>query len=98
MKDNVSGLEKLSQKLIKLTNVKNLIMKLGSEGFIAYDEKLIRLEAMSFPALSVNPVDVAGAGDSLFALMSIGLSSNQSIVCSSAIACCICINCCRNYG
>ncbi len=86
LKDNESGLEKLSQKLIDVTNVEKLIMKLGGEGFIAYDKN--KRSSHVFPALSVNPVDVAGAGDSLLAVMSISLASNQSLACSSAIACC----------
>ena len=87
LRDNESGLEELSNKLKDITNVEKLIMKLGGEGFIAYD-KNSRISHV-FPALSVNPVDVAGAGDSLLAAMSIALASNQSLVCSSAIACCI---------
>ena len=86
LKDTESGLEKLSQKIIDITNVEKLVMKLGGEGFIAYDDN--RRTSHVFPALSANPVDVAGAGDSLLAVMSIALASNQSLVCSSAIACC----------
>ena len=89
LKDNVSGLEKLSQKIIKITNTKRLIMKLGADGFIAYDKSGSRIKTQSFPALSVNPLDVAGAGDSLLAVMAIGLSSNQSLISTSAIGCCM---------
>ena len=35
--DKESGLETLSQNLIKSTNSNRLIMKLGNNGFIAYD-------------------------------------------------------------
>ena len=89
LKDNVSGLEKLSQKLIKLTNTEKLIMKLGADGFISYESKNNKIRNYSLPALSVNPVDVAGAGDSLLAVMSIGLSSKQTMFCSSVIASCM---------
>ena len=89
LKDNESGLEKLSQKMIKVTNTKRLIMKLGAEGFIAYDNSASKIRTQSFPALSVNPVDVAGAGDSLLAVMAIGLSSNQNLISTSAIGCCM---------
>ena len=89
LKDNVSGLEKLSQKIIKITNTKRLIMKLGADGFIAYDNSGSRIKTQSFPALSVNPLDVAGAGDSLLAVMAIGLSSNQTLISTSAIGCCM---------
>ena len=89
LKDTESGLEKLSQKLIEITKTKNLIMKLGAEGFIAYESTNKNIKTHSFPALSVNPLDVAGAGDSLLAVMATGLSSNQSMLLSSALACCM---------
>ena len=64
--DKESGLETLSQNLISKTNSNRLIMKLGNNGFIAYDrDENNRIISQSFPSLSVNPVDVAGAGDSL---------------------------------
>ena len=47
------------------------------------------IKTHSFPALSVNPLDVAGAGNSLLAVMASGLSSNQSMLLSSALACCM---------
>ncbi len=89
LKDNESGLEILSQKLIEKTKTKNLIMKLGAEGFIAYEICNNKRVSHVFPALSVNPLDVTGAGDSLLAVMASGLSSNKSIVCTSALACCM---------
>ena len=39
LQDKDSGLEQISRRLIKITNMKSLIMKLGSEGFIVYDEQ-----------------------------------------------------------
>ena len=65
-------------------------MKLGSEGFIAYDRKEdLSLSSQPFPALSANPVDVAGAGDSLLAVMATGISSKQSMMTTASIACCM---------
>lgn len=88
--DKISGLEKLSQDLITKTLTKRLIMKLGDGGFIAYDRnKNDKVISQSFPALSVNPVDVTGAGDSLLAVMASGLSSKQSMMGTSAIGCCM---------
>ena len=52
------------------------------------ETKIIEYFAI-FPSLSVNPVDVAGAGDSLLAVMAIGLSSNQSMMGTSSLACCM---------
>ena len=89
LKDKETGLEKISQRLIKITNTERLIMKLGAEGFIAYDNLNNEIRSQSFPALSVNPVDVTGAGDSLLAVMAVGLSVKQSMMSTCAIACCM---------
>ena len=43
----------------------------------------------AFPALSVNPLDVAGAGDSLLALFATGLASGQAMMPTAALACCM---------
>ena len=92
LKDKESGLEKLSQSLIKTTNTNRLVMKLGADGFIAYDntaKDIKKIKNQFFPALSVNPVDVAGAGDSLLSVMSVGLSCKQPMMSTCAIACCM---------
>ncbi len=82
-------LEALSLKIIKETNADKLIMKLGSDGFIAYEKVNKKLKSQPFPALCANPIDVAGAGDSLLAVMSVGLSSSQDMMKTAAIACCM---------
>ena len=65
-------------------------MKLGPEGFIAYDRATNgQLSSQAFPALSVNPLDVAGAGDSLLALFATGLASGQAMMSTAALACCM---------
>ena len=69
--------------LLKETNSENMLIKLGSDGFIAYSSSLSCRQ--DFPALSVNPVDVTGAGDSLFAAMSVSLSSGSSLIEASII-------------
>ena len=55
-----------------------------------YHRDIIR---QSFPALSANPVDVAGAGDALLAVLAISLCCNDNLMhaaclgsCASAIA------------
>ena len=90
LQDKVSGLEQISQSLLQNTGCERLVMKLGSDGFIAYDkndENVILSQA--FPALSVNPLDVAGAGDSLLALFATGLASGQAMMPTAALACCM---------
>ena len=82
-------LEALSNRIHKKTNSKMLIMKLGSNGFIAYDFNDENTINQPFPALSINPIDVTGAGDSLLAVMAVGLSSKQKMMPTAAIACCM---------
>lgn len=99
LQDNNSGVENISRKLIKSLNLKGLIMKLGPDGFISYDfsneENTLR---QAFPALTVNPIDVAGAGDSLLAIMATGLASNHKIMETSALACCMAAISVKNMG
>lgn len=90
LQDKDGGLESLSQRLIDLTNCQSLIVKMASKGFLAY-ERIAGNEIVSqqFPALSVNPVDQAGAGDSVLAVMATGLAINEGLMPTSALACCI---------
>ncbi len=90
LQDKDSGLEQLSQRLLSSTQSERLVMKLGPEGFIAYDRGADnQLRSQAFPALSVNPLDVAGAGDSLLALFATGLASGQAMMPTAALACCM---------
>ena len=90
LQDKDSGLEQLSQRLLQITGSERLVMKLGPEGFIAYDRDSDGLVSnQAFPALSVNPLDVAGAGDSLLAVFSTGLASGQAMMPTAALACCM---------
>ena len=90
LQDKDSGLEQLSQRLLQKTRTERLVMKLGSEGFITYDRAPNgQLSSQAFPALSVNPLDVAGAGDSLLALFATGLASGQAMMPTAALACCM---------
>jgi len=90
LQDKDSGLESLSQQLLADTHCERLIVKLAAEGFIAYDRGSEgRILSQSFPALSVNPLDVAGAGDSVLAVMATGLASRQAMMPTAALACCM---------
>jgi len=86
--DNESGIEWLANTLLRRTKSKNMLIKLGADGFIAYGNDKFT-DRQDFPALTVNPVDVAGAGDSLFAVMSVCLSSGSSLVEASLIGSCM---------
>ena len=88
LQDKDSGLEQLSQHLLQITHSKRLVMKLGPQGFIAYDRNADgELTSQPFPALSVNPLDVAGAGDSLLAVFATGLASGHEMMPTAALAC-----------
>ena len=63
-------------------------MKLGANGFIVYSQASGTSNIQAFPALSVNPVDVSGAGDTLLSIMAAGLSSGSDIMNVAALACC----------
>ena len=90
LKNKDSGLETLSQQLLEETHCERLLVKLAAEGFIVYDRDSNRqLRSQPFPALSVNPLDVAGAGDSVLAVMATGLASRQAMMPTAALACCM---------
>ena len=90
MQDKYSGLEALSSELIKNTKTARLIMKLSGEGFIAYDiSDKRKVISQAFPALTVNPVDVSGAGDALLSVMALGIASSESMMTTAALASCI---------
>jgi rfaE bifunctional protein kinase chain/domain len=80
------GVEWVASTLMSKTNSRNLVLKLGGEGFIAYEtEPDGFISRQHFPALSINPVDVSGAGDSLLAALSVGLCSGSTLMQASAI-------------
>jgi len=80
------GIEWVANNLMQRTNSRNLVMKLGGEGFIAYESASNGfINSQHFPALNINPVDVSGAGDSLLASLSVGLCSGSTLMQSAAI-------------
>lgn len=90
LQDKDSGLEVISNLIFDKTSCKNLVMKLGSEGFIVYGQNgSAALMREHFPALTANPVDVMGAGDSLLAVMATGMASGQSLMPTAALASCM---------
>ena len=51
MQDNTSGIERIANQFIKTTNIKNFILKLGSDGFISYQNKKEHYKTNSFPSI-----------------------------------------------
>ena len=99
LKDTQNSIEVISQNLIANTCPENLIMKLGSEGFITYyiDENNKRRKE-AFPALSTKPVDVAGAGDALLSVLSSGIAIGENIINLSLLACIVTKLCVETVG
>ena len=81
------GIEWIANSLLRVTRAKSMLVKLGESGFIAYGDGAAQggLERQHFPALVANPVDVAGAGDSLIAAMAVALCSGFSLMDASAL-------------
>ena len=85
------GVEFISNLLMEKTQSKNLILKLGADGFIAYarEESGAIVRRQHFPALSVSPLDVTGAGDSLLAAVAVAMTRGMTLMEASALGCCV---------
>ena len=93
--DNV---EAIANKVLLATNCRNLLMKLGSNGFIMYTNGSELAERQYFPALNINPIDVAGAGDSLLASLAVSMCSKGSAMQSAAVGACVASLAVSTYG
>lgn len=85
--DKYSGLEIIGNKLLRETGSQNLVLTLGSEGFISYkrtDNELF-VKTQYFPALNPNPVDVVGAGDSLLTALAVSSCAGAELMEASVI-------------
>lgn len=85
------GVEWIANSLLEKTHSRNLIIKLGAEGFISYERRPDDgfVDREHFPALVSNPIDVAGAGDSLLAAMAVSFCAGASLMEASAIGACM---------
>lgn len=81
-----SGLEYVARQILQRSNCDNLAITLGANGVIMYvTGRDNYVSNVHLPALSVHPVDVAGAGDSMLASMSSAISSGASPVEAAAL-------------
>ena len=85
------GVEFISVILMEKTQSKNLILKLGADGFIAYtrEESGEIVRRQHFPALTVSPLDVTGAGDSLLATVAVAMTHGMSLMEACSLGCCV---------
>ena len=74
-----SGLSVIAENLLEKSKAKSIIITMGSEGLLNYSKSGENYLLDSLPALNRSPMDVAGAGDSLFATTSLGLYAGADI-------------------
>lgn len=88
LKDQECGLIVLMERLQKQSLAKNIILTLGENGILIYtanSKQINNFNTDNLPALNVNPIDVAGAGDSMFISTSLAMCSGANIWESSLI-------------
>ena len=98
--DNESGLEWIAQTLHNKSESKELLIKMGGKGLIAYgaENGSSISGGQHFPAIVTNPLDVVGAGDSLFASTSVSLCCGANIMEASAIGTCMASLAVQKFG
>jgi len=79
------SVEAVSNQLIDQLDPKVLVLKLGKEGFITYSKSQDKKSKRYYEALQANPVDLAGAGDSLLAAITSGLVLGSDIESACAL-------------
>ncbi|EMJ92085.1 PfkB family carbohydrate kinase [Leptospira alstonii] len=91
LSNHEDGVEWIANTLLEKTRSKNLLVKLGADGFIAYSNDIPGgfNKKEHFPALVSNPVDVAGAGDSLLAAIATSMCSGATLMEASIIGACM---------
>ena len=79
--NNNDGLVIIAEELRKKTKTKNIILKLGSDGFLIHsaigNNKGWKTDKI--PSLNEFPVDTSGAGDSILAITSLALGIKNNI-------------------
>jgi rfaE bifunctional protein kinase chain/domain len=86
VKDSSSGLVELAEKLRLAADAKTVLVTLGAEGLLIHAPSYDVLRTDRLPAMNPRPQDVAGAGDSLFSSVTLGLCAGGDIWLSSYLA------------
>ncbi|MDC0453483.1 PfkB family carbohydrate kinase [Alphaproteobacteria bacterium] len=79
VRNQEDGIPILCNALQKETKSKHIIMKLGPDGIFIHSNKTSKITDDTIKALNLNPVDIAGAGDSLLAISAMSLALGSSI-------------------
>jgi rfaE bifunctional protein kinase chain/domain len=86
VKDSSSGLVELAEKLRLAAEAETVLVTLGAEGLLIHAPSYEHLRTDRLPAMNPRPQDVAGAGDSLFSSVTLGLCAGGDIWLSSYLA------------
>jgi bifunctional ADP-heptose synthase (sugar kinase/adenylyltransferase) len=79
LQDYDSGLVAILEKLRKVSQAKNILLKMGENGVLVnYNRNNWNTEKIS--AFNQNPIDVAGAGDSMLVATSLAYSTGANII------------------
>ena len=86
LRDNDDGLSYLAESLRKEANAGTILLKLGADGVLLHSNSNQGGAATNqLPALNKNPVDVAGAGDSMLITTALAMATGASFWASAAI-------------
>lgn len=86
MRNDSDGLVVLSEQLRNRSGATHVILTLGGDGLLIYSpESTSGIVTDKIGALNTNPIDVAGAGDSLLITVALSLTAGGSIWAAAAI-------------
>ena len=87
LKDQISGLAVIADKLRSKINSKSIIIKLGADGLVINGVKSdgTQLSLDALPSFNQSPVDVSGAGDSMLAAASLAITIENNLAKASLI-------------
>jgi len=86
VKDSSSGLVVLAEKLRLAADAQMVLVTLGAEGVLIHAPRYDLLRTDRLAAMNSRPQDVAGAGDSLFSSVTLGICAGADIWLSSYLA------------
>ena len=86
LRDNDDGLTVVADNLMKKSFAERVMIKLGADGVLLHaNSDPERIVTNQLPALNHNPVDPAGAGDSMLITSSLALAAGASFWAAAAI-------------
>lgn len=86
-RNTTDGLVQLAESLREQSSARNVLLTLGADGLLIHSrpDTNVEWETDRIPALNSNPLDVAGAGDSLFATVGLCRAVGGDIFSAAAL-------------